>query len=367
MKIFSLVTGVGLCLLPAVFVFQVQFQTPLNDPATSLLPSTVLADRVTVTVEGLEQVVGLANAFKATLNAEQLAKLQLPYSKADAVKWSNFPEFAARPRRVGIRFGSLNTAQLKAARALMGAVMARNVPNEGFDEMEGNLAADDYFGTTTGKTDTFSSGNYFMAFLGTPSTTGLWELQFGGHHYAFANTYNGGNVTGVTPSFRGVEPMAPVTANNRTYQPIEQERQAFADMLAGLNSGEQTRAKLSSTFSDIILGPDRDGQFPTAKQGLRVGELSAAKQKLVLGAIKLYVNDLAPATATPILDKYTAELADTYVAYAGSGTMNQSTDYVRIDGPGVWIEYSAQSSRDFPGTTHPHSVWRDHRSDYGGN
>jgi hypothetical protein len=47
--------------------------------------------------------------------------------------------------------------------------------------------------------------------------------------------------------------------------------------------------------------------------------------------------------------------------------MNQNNDYVRIDGPGIWIEYSAQPSRDFPGTTHPHSVWRDRKTDYGGN
>ncbi|GAB4016454.1 hypothetical protein GCM10028808_44960 [Spirosoma migulaei] len=85
---------------------------------------------------------------------------------------------------------------------------------------------------------------------------------------------------------------------------------------------------------------------------MKVGALPAAKQKLVLNAIKLYVNDLDPATAAPVLTKYTAELADTYIAYAGSGTMSQSNDYVRIDGPGVWIEYSGQPSRDFPGTIH---------------
>ena len=93
--------------------------------------------------------------------------------------------------------------------------------------MEGNLAADDYFGQATGKTDTFGAGNYFLAFLGTPSNSGLWELQFGGHHYAFGNTYEGGKLLGVTPSFRGVEPMSAVTVNGKTYQPMEQERVGF--------------------------------------------------------------------------------------------------------------------------------------------
>lgn len=229
------------------------------------------------------------------------------------------------------------------------------------------LPADDYFGTATGKTGTFTAGNFFMAFLGNPSPTGLWEIQFGGHHYAFANTYNGGKITGATPSFRGVEPQSTITLNNRTYQPMGDEQQAFAVLLNSLNETEKNTAKLSATFRDVLLGPGRDGQFPNAKQGIRVGDLSAAQKTLVLNAIKRYVNDLDPTTAASVLVSYTTDLAETYVAYSGSGTMNQNGDYIRIDGPNVWIEYSNQPSRDFPGTTHPHSVWRDRMSDYGGN
>ena len=317
--------------------------------------------------KGLERVVCLAEALKATLSADQLTTLQRAYSKTDAAKWSNFPEFGDRPRRVGIRLGSLSATQIKAAKALMAAAMTQNVPNEGFDELEGNLAADEYLGNLIGKTSTFNSGNYYLAFLGTPSTSGLWELQFGGHHFAVANTYNSGKAIGFTPSFRGVEPIAPVTVNGRTYQPAEQERQAFATLLGSLSSSEQATAKLSATFRDVLLGPGADGQFPNTRQGLKVGDLSAAQKKLVLNAIKLYVNDLEPTSVATVLAKYTADLDNTYIAYSGSGTMSQPGDYVRIDGPQVWIEYSGQGSRDIPGTVHPHSVWRDRLTDYGGN
>lgn len=365
MKYPSLLYGIGLCLLSALVVVKHYFQTPVAVPVDHASPSGVIIDCSSAT--GLARVVCLADAFKATLSTDQLAILQRPYSKAEAVKWSNFPEFAERPRRVGIRLGSLSAAQLKAAKALMAAVMAQNVPNEGYDELEGNLAADEYLGTLTGKTNLFNAGNYYMAFLGTPTVTGLWELQFGGHHFAVANTYNGGKLTGVTPSFRGVEPIAPVTINGHTHQSLEQERQAFATMLGSLSNNEQTTAKLTSTFRDVLLGPDRDGQFPTTRQGMKVGDLNAAQKKLVLNAIKLYVNDLDPAAVAPTLASYTADLANTYVAFSGSGTMSQAGDYIRIDGPRVWIEYSGQGSRDIPGTVHPHSVWRDRVSDYGGN
>ena len=60
------------------------------------------------------------------------------------------------------------------------------------------------------------------------------------------------------------------------------------------------------------------------------------------------------------------ELADTWVSYSGTPTLNAENDYVRIDGPSLWIEFSMQPGRIVPGI-HPHSVWRDRSADYGGN
>ena len=161
--------------------------------------------------------------------------------------------------------------------------------------------------------------------------------------------------------------MAAVTVNGRTYQPVEQERAAFAALLAGLSTSEQASAKLSTTFTDILLGPGVDGQFPTTKQGVQVGNLSAAEKTLVLNAFKLYTNDLDTETAATVLATYTADLDNTYLAYSGTGTMSVQNDYVRLDGPHIWIEYSSQGGIVIRGTPHPHSVWRDRTGDYGGN
>jgi hypothetical protein len=306
----------------------------------------------------------LAEAFKATLSTSQVSTVQLAYSKTNAQKWSNLP--AALSSRIGINLGALSTTQLAAFRNLMVAVLALGTTNEGYDEMIGNLVADDYLKTIGGGSD-YGAGNYYVSFLGTPSTTSLWSILFTGHHYTQPYTFNAGAITGVTPAFRGTEPQAAVTAANRTYQAFEQERVAFAAMLTGLSSAEQTTAKLSGTYSDLVLGPGQDGKFPATKSGLQVGTLSADKQTLVLNAIKLYVNDLDATTAATILAKYTSELANTYIAYSGTTAMATQNDYVRIDGPSVWIEFSYQGGVIIRNTPHSHSVWRDHTSDYGGN
>lgn len=340
--------------------------TGSSSTITAVLSTTTSTNTSCASSTGLAQVVCLAEAFKATLTATQLSTMQLDYSLTNAKRWSNLPQALYQAKRVGINLGSLSSTQLAAFRDLMLIVLAQGVTNEGYDEMVGNLVADDYLATIGGGSD-YGAGNFYVAFLGTPSTTGQWELQFGGHHYTFANTYNSGALTGFTPSFRAVEPMAAVTSNNRTYQPVEQERAAIASVLTGLSSTELITAKLSSTFSDILLGPGVDWQFPTTKQGLRVGDLSTNKQALVSNVIKLYVNDLDATTAASVLATYTTGLADTYIAYSGTTAMTTTNDYFRIDGPRVWIEYSSQGGIIIRNTPHPHSVWRDRTGDYGGN
>ncbi len=190
--------------------------TPGTSVASSAITSLLSATATTgSTGSGLAQVVALAEAFKATLSSTQLAALQRSYSKTDAQKWSNLP--AADVPRAGISLGSLSSIQLTAFQNLMSSVLALNLTNEGYDEMLGDLVADDYLGTIN-KGTTYGAGNFYLAFLGTPSTTGLWEIHFTGHHYTQPYTFNAGQLTGVTPAFRGVEPMAVLTANNRTHR-----------------------------------------------------------------------------------------------------------------------------------------------------
>ena len=138
-------------------------------------------------------------------------------------------------------------------------------------------------------------------------------------------------------------------------------------MIHSLNDNQKTTAKLSSPTNDILLGPGEYGKFPSTKSGVRISTLTSDQKEKIKKAISLYVNDLSRDISSSIMSKYISELDETYLSYWGSGTMSEQNDYIRIDGPTLWIEYSAQPSRDYPGTTHAHSIWRDRKSDYGGN
>ena len=151
---------------------------------------------------------------------------------------------------------------------------------------------------------------------------------------------------------------------------MAQEKSALAAMFASLSSTELTTARLTATFTDILMGAKNNGAykdwiFPTTKVGLQVGTLTAAQKNLVMEAIKTYVLDIDDANATAILNQYSQELDDTYIAFSGNSTLNAQNDYARIDGPGVWIEFTVQGGIVMSGI-HYHSIWRDHTRDYGG-
>jgi Protein of unknown function (DUF3500)/Secretion system C-terminal sorting domain len=311
-----------------------------------------------------QEIVDLSNAFKATLSATQLATTQLEYNLPNAAQWSNFPVTFANAKRLGIRFGDLNATQLAAAKTLIKAASG-TTEHEGYAEIEQLWAADQYLGANGGG-DTYGNGQYYIAFLGNPSMTGTWELQTGGHHLAFANTYKNGILIGATPSFRAAEPFGAFQNGDKLVQPLLQDRDALVAILTGLSTAEQATAQINSVFRDILLGPGKDWQFPTTKVGIKASSLTAAQKSLIIAAIKTYVQDIDDTNAALILQKYTKELDDTYIAFSGTPTLTTQNDYIRIDGPSVWIEYSSQGGIVIRNALHPHSVWRDRKTDYGG-
>jgi hypothetical protein len=360
-------------------------------------------------------VAALVQAFYRTLDADLQAKVLLDYTLASAKRWSNLPQalvsgggmpgggapgggtgmpsgapsggagmpsgaagqasggFTGAPgggtgggssqSRVGVALGDLKDDQLTALTAVLKAATG-TASGLGYDEIEQQLNADDYLNTNGGG-DTYGRAQFYVAVLGSPQDSGTWEFQFGGHHLAVANTYTDGKLVGATPSFRGVEPFTAFELDGKKNQPLKVKQTAFAAMLAALSADQLADAKLGDTYSDLVLGPGKDWAFPTAHEGVQVSTLSAGARKLVLAAIATYVDDIADSDAATILAGYEKELDDTYLSWSGTKALTEQDDYVRIDGPSVWIEFSMQHGIVLSGN-HPHSVWRDRTSDYGG-
>ncbi|HVM89052.1 MAG TPA: DUF3500 domain-containing protein [Puia sp.] len=322
------------------------------------------------TETGVAQVVCLANAFLATLTSDQKTAAVIDLTLANAERWSNLP--CALSCRNGLLFSTLTSAQSTAALALIKAAAGTGYTGEGYEEFQTIRAADDYLGTMA---NGYGSGNYVIAFLGTPSTTGKWMLQYGGHHYASNITYDAGAVTSITPLHEGVEPHTDFTVNDTTYtNPLTNEHTVMQTMLGSFSSTELSSAKISGTFSDCLMVPgSTTNTMPATKQGIQVSSLSSTAQANVWAAIQPWLDDIDSAQAGAIRTAYLNELSSTYVCYASNTTatagsassfLTTNTDYVRIDGPSVWIEFICQTGVVISNQIHFHSVMRDHSRDY---
>ena len=355
----------------------------------------------------VEQVVCASNAFLDTLTAEQ--RTSVVYAWTDPVAktyWSNLPGVT----RNGLKWGALSAESKTAALKLASLVLTE----EGYADLTGVFAADDYLGAYDGGTAgpggppggdggmggpppgdggfggppggdggmgggivlDYSSNNYIIAFIGTPSATGSWMLQIGGHHMAFNVTYLNG--TGYpTPNHLGAEPKSVIEVNGATYAPLEDDGNAMLAMYDSLSAEQLDAAYLTGTFSDVVLGPVEYGTgsyskvvFP-AQAGLLVSTLSESQQALVTAAIKKWVADFAPAISDPLMAAYTSPdaYAHTYISWAGTKSAGVDVDvsgtYMRIDGPRVWIEVACQSGVVIRNITHYHTIYRDKQTDYG--
>ncbi|MFE6074262.1 DUF3500 domain-containing protein [Paenibacillus sp. NPDC057886] len=310
------------------------------------------------------KIVELAKAFAATLTDDQHRDLNQHYSLRNAVNWSNLPQnLLGRRRRRGLRVGTLSGKQWTALNALLSAATGSS-KNNGYDEIQQILNADDHLRDNGGGSD-YGRENFYVSFLGAPSDYGKWELQFGGHHLAVANTYINGALVGATPSFRGIEPFSTFEYNGVNNQPQQQAQSAFEALLTSFDDGQLAVARLSDKYSDVLLGPGKDWAFPNTVTGIRGSELRVSQRALLLAAIKTYVSSVDDENAARILAGYEGELDSTYVGYSCSKSMSKARDYIRIDGPSVWIEFSMRCGIIFS-DPHPHAVWRDKNTDYGG-
>jgi hypothetical protein len=203
----------------------------------------------------------------------------------------------------------------------------------------------------------FGSANYMIAFLGKPSKTTPWILQLGGHHLAI-NIYYKGTTGAATPYHVAAQPTIWKDDQGKTHDPLAPMRESLRGLLASLTPEQSKQAKLEARFDDVYVGPGRDGRFPAKSEGVPLSELSDASKDFVKKAIAAWTGDSPQGAEYRKL--YEAELDKVKVAYSGTTNVGGDRgDYVRIDGPRVWIEFATQ------GNDHYHTIWRDRLTDYG--
>jgi hypothetical protein len=358
-----------------------------------LVAVTVLAQRgagtpaagvVVTPAETTTRIVASAQALLTMLDAAGRMKVQFPFDGPQKTRWSNFPSGIFE--RQGLRLGDLTPAQRTAVMTLLSTALSRpgylkvteimrgdevlrqtegaNGPRRGGLPAAGGRgpagpppqARGGARGSPPGGALAFGEDEYYLAFLGTPSTTEPWMLQFGGHHLAI-NLTLGANQASMTPSLPAAQP-ATYTVEGRTVRPLGGENDKGFALMNALDNTQRSQAILNYRVPDLVLGPGQDGRT-IQPEGIRATALTPPQQTMLLDLVREWAGIMADAYAEPRMVEIRANLPQTYFAWSGP-TTNGSAAYFRIQGPTLVIEYAPQG-----GVDHIHTIYRDPTNDYG--
>jgi hypothetical protein len=325
------------------------------------------------------RIVVAAQAVLTSLDEAGRAKVQFPFEGPQKTKWSNLPSGIFQ--REGVRLADLSAPQ----RAAIDTLLSTALSADGYRKVRDIMRADGVLGRgqTGGRTGgppggvpggpppggppggrgggrggnlRFAEDEYYLAFLGTPSATAPWMLQFGGHHLA-VNLTLAGSQASMAPSLPAAQP-ATYTFEGRTIRPLGAENDKAFALINALNDAQRQQAIISSRVADLVLGPGQDGRT-IQPEGIRATALSAQQQTLLLDIVREWVGIQHDAFAEPRMAEIRTSLPDTFFAWSGP-TTNGSAAYFRIQGPTLVIEYAPQG-----GVDHIHTIYRDPTNDYG--
>lgn len=320
-------------------------------------PTSPTADTTTA-------IVSAAEAVLATLDAAGRERALFAFDDIEQrARWSNLPTGIVERR--GLRMGDLSPAQRSAVDGLLRAALSEPGYRKVMDIVQGDevLRAGGNGGGRGGGGRggrggglTFGEDEYYLAFLGPPSATTPWMLQFGGHHLAINLTIVG-SAASMAPSLPAAQP-AVYSIEGREIRPLGRETDLAFRLINALDETRRGQAILPYRVSDLVLGPGEDGRV-IQPEGLRASSMTPAQQTMLLDMTREWVGIMADAFADVRMDEIRSNLADTFFAWSGP-TTEGSVSYFRIQGPTVVIEYAPQNSVD-----HIHTIYRDPTNDYG--
>ena len=322
--------------------------------AAVTLAVTLTGQRAPMTADRTALIVKAAQAVINSLDEAGKKKVQFAYDdEAQRKRWSNLP--GPMVQRDGVRLADLAPSQRETIMKLLQVALSAEGYRKVVDIMDGDEVLRTQ-GSGGGKVQ-FGKEQYWLAFIGTPSTTTPWMLQFGGHHLAINLTMAGSQAT-MTPSLPAAQP-ATYTFEGRTVRPLGKENDKAFALVNALDATQRGRAILPYRVSDLVLGPGQDGRT-IQPEGVRASSLSSAQQTMLLDIVREWAGIQNDAFAEPRMAEIQTNLPETYFAWSGP-TEAGSAAYFRIQGPTLVIEYAPQGNS----VDHIHTIYRDPTNDYG--
>lgn len=314
-----------------------------------------------------EPVRKSAEAFLASLPAEQRAKTKFAVEDPEWRKWMNQHFYI----RQGVGFKEMSAKQSELAIGLLHSSLSA----KGLKLTRDIMRLNHTLGELTNNFEEYGEQLYWITVMGEPSAKEPWGWQLEGHHL-IVNYFVLGDQVVMTPLFVGSEPVIAHSGKYKGTAILQDEQGQGLKLINSLAEAQRTKAVLSSEKTkNNNLGEAFRDNLVLDYAGAAVSEMTGAQQQQVLRLIEQYVSNMDEGHARVRMEEVRAHLKETRFAWIG-GVEPDSVFYYRIHSPVILIEFDHQlpvglrATQDSkrPNREHVHAVVRTpNGNDYGKN
>jgi hypothetical protein len=313
-----------------------------------------------------------ANAFVASLTADQKTRAALRFDESDRFNWQESPG----PRK-GLALRDMTEPQRKLAMELW----RTGVGDTGFQTIqvlrnrEPVLSAMQQ--TEQGRALRHPDLYYFSIY-GTPSANGTWGWRVEGHHMSLNFTLAKGMISNA-PLFLGSQPadlaaagLKGPAAEAASRIPAAETRALAAEEDRGRELVQSLDAKQRAIAifdrpgkrdADMLTGISSRSVKQLSPPGLAASQMTPAQKKLLVNLVEVYLTRMPQDVAAERRSKLLSgqNLDAIAFSWVGGTERGQAHNYI-VQSPLFLIEY-AQSRNNLTG--HIHTIWRDLENDFG--
>jgi hypothetical protein len=307
--------------------------------------------------QGVPELAASADAFLASLDADQSAKARFDFNDEERLNWHFIPR-----ERNGLPLKEMQPHQQSLVHAMMSAALGY----EGVMKATTIMSLEDVLRQVEGPSGRFNRDPelYFVSIFGEPSTEGTWAWRIEGHHLAVNVTMRNGQVLASSPMFMGSNPSEVLEGPRAGLRALGADEDRGRDLLNALDANQRGTAVIMDTAPrDIITGNALEASIEGGAAGLAASDMTDAQQALLRLLIGEYTGRMAQGIETETWGAIEDSGFDNvHFAWAG-GSERREGHYYRVEGPTFLIEYDNTQNQN----NHVHSVFRDYRNDFGGD
>lgn len=312
-----------------------------------------------------EGMISAANAFLASLSAEERQAASVAFDDKARLDW----HFIPKDSRKGLQIKNMTGEQRKLALALVQAGLSE----AGYGKLEQIIDLESILHELEkGRPNAplRDPERYYLTIFGEPSSSGAFGYSFEGHHLSLNFVVRDGKIDAFTPFFFGANP-AEVKSNlsvgpKQGTRVLRAEEELAFDLLRSLDAAQKKAATIAAEAPKDIRGAGEPQPPQDAAVGLAAEKLSESQLKKLWSLIEAYTSNMPEEVGVARLAEIKAAgIGKVHFAWAGADKPGIG-HYYRVQGPTFLVEFvNTQPDSLMNPANHIHSVWRQMAGDFG--